>query len=139
MKTIRSIPAIIGAALVMAAAFATPGMAKKNILPGVKGYNFNASPDKLRRLCRNTWGGRYWHVSRHYGCDGAASKYGRFDIRCLVPKSHSKYENPCVAKYIAPARQDDNRRNDPRRGGPNNPRGGLGPFGLHSLTGTTLY
>ena len=51
MKTIRSIPAIIGAALVMAAAFVTPGMAgQKNVLPGVKGYNFNASPDKLRRL-----------------------------------------------------------------------------------------
>ena len=119
MKTIRTIPAIIGAALVMAAAFATPGMAGKNVLPGVKGYNFNASPNKLRRLCRNTWGGRYWHVGRHYGCDGAVSKYGRFDIRCLVPKAHSIYEDPCVVKYAAPGQQDW--PNDPRRGRPNNP------------------
>ena len=130
MKTIRTIPAIIGAALVMAVAFATPGMAGKNVLPGVKGYNFNVSPNKLHRLCRNKWGGRYWHVGRHYGCDGAVSKYGRFDIRCLVPKAHSIYENPCVAKYIAPVRWHDN---DPRRAVPNNPGGGFGPLGLDVL------
>jgi hypothetical protein len=97
---------LLSTAIACGLAFALPAMtpanAAPNVLPGVKGYNFNASPAKMRRLCRNRWGGRYWHAGRYYGCDDIVYKGNRFEIRCLVPKAHSRYENPCIIKRGEP-------------------------------------
>lgn len=38
-------------------------------LPGIKSYNFSATPKVLRWRCLRLWKGRYWRQQRFYGCD----------------------------------------------------------------------
>ena len=89
----------IALGLAMTGAAVIPASAGQNILPGVKGYNFNASPAALRRLCRNSWGGRYWKVGPAYGCDKISRKGQKFRIQCLVPKVHTK-EYRCAIRRV---------------------------------------
>ncbi|HFB98735.1 MAG TPA: hypothetical protein ENJ62_06310, partial [Bryobacterales bacterium] len=64
---------------------ATPAVSagkQVQILPGVKGYNFKASPSKLRRLCVNYWKGRYWRQKPFYGCDEIQLRWQQLRVGC---------------------------------------------------------
>ncbi len=114
MKTrihaIAAAAAIATAGMLFAAAPAEAAGSGTQILPGVKGYNFKASPSKLRRLCVNYWKGRYWRQKPFYGCDGVKFRYWRFDIDC-------RDNRPCVISHRAPIMGPDG--GDGHRGGRN--------------------
>ncbi len=100
--------AMLAAVAALPLLFAGPSQAaqKMHVLPGVKGYNFNASPGKLRRLCKTRWGGRYWRVGAYYGCDNVKTQWWFYRIKCLVSKAHSKYES-CVITRVENPRDND--------------------------------
>jgi len=103
-RTIALLAVIAAAPLVISG----PSLAVSGaqVLPGVKGYNFNASPHRLRRLCKTRWGGRYWRVGAYYGCDNVKRENWFYRIKCLVSKAHTKYES-CVIAIVQEYRHDN--------------------------------
>ena len=86
MKNIaRVITATAAIALAGTLHSATPALSagqQVQLLPKVKGYNFKASPSKLRRLCVNYWKGRYWRQKPYYGCDGIKFRWRYYRVGC---------------------------------------------------------
>ncbi len=100
--------AMLAAVAALPLVLAGPSQAaqKAQVLPGVKGYNFNATPGKLRRLCKTRWGGRYWRVGAYYGCDNVKREGWFYRIKCLVSRAHSK-EFRCVLTQVESPRDND--------------------------------
>ncbi len=104
-------------AIAAVAAIATAGMLMSTMpaeagkhavyLPGVKGYNFKASPSKIRRLCVNYWKGRYWRQKPFYGCDGIRFRNRHFRINC------HEFAANCVISHRMPAMGPDGGRDQP--------------------------
>ncbi len=106
--------ALLAVAAAGAAFVITPAPAqaagKTVYLPGVKGYNFKASPNKIRRLCINFWKGRFWYQKPFYGCDGVKFRWRHWRVDC-----HLATRN-CVISMRAPTMgpdgADDRRERD---------------------------
>jgi len=120
----KNLAQVITAAAAIAMAgtlyFVTPAVSagkQVQILPGVKGYNFKASPSKLRRLCVNYWKGRYWRQKPFYGCDGIKFRWRHFRIGC-----HDNQLN-CVISHLPTRMGPDGANGEQRRG---NQQGGQG-------------
>ncbi len=71
------------AAIFAVAATGVAQAAAKPPLPGIKSYNFSASPKALRWRCHRLWKGRYWRKRHFYGCDELKIKVGKpFRVMC---------------------------------------------------------
>ena len=68
---------MIAAGMLLSITSGTGLAAPKAPLPGIKSYNFSASPKKLRWLCFRYWKGRYWRKQEFYGCDELKIKKGK--------------------------------------------------------------
>jgi len=120
IHAIAAVAALATAGMLMTA---MPAEAKERTvwLPGVKGYNFKASPSKVRRLCINYWKGRFWYRKPFYGCDGIKFRWRHWRVNCHT------LARVCVISHRAPAMGPDggDRRNrsddNGRQGGPGKP------------------
>ena len=95
VHAIATLAAIATAGLILATPPATAGSGQMQILPRVKGYNFKASPSKIRRLCINFWKGRFWYQKPYYGCDGVKFNNRRYRVGC------NDNQLDCVISHVA--------------------------------------
>ncbi len=106
IHAIAAVAAIATAGMLMSAMPAEAG--KRTVyLPGVKGYNFKASPRKVRRLCINYWKGRYWYSKRFYGCDGIKLRWPHWRVNCEV------FSTRCVISRETESMGPDGSREQP--------------------------
>ncbi len=107
IHAIATVAAIATAGMLMSAMPAEAGQ-RTVYLPGVKGYNFKASPSKIRRLCVNYWKGRYWRQKPFYGCDGIKFRWRHWRVTC------GPLTTNCIISMRSEAMGPDGGRNAPR-------------------------
>ena len=93
---------MIAAGMLLSVSSSTGLAAPKAPLPGIKSYNFSASPKKLRWLCFRYWKGRYWRKQEFYGCDELKIKMAR-PYRVVCRRSLTSANIICVVTSALPA------------------------------------